>query len=127
MSCCIFSGNLPADGPVPLHRRHWRRVPPTVAFGSAVMFVFRMMDFVLLNLHGFIGVLRDQFFVPNVFTPNGDNKNAVMKVETNATISRFTIFNRFGDEIHSNTSGICSTSLVTGRKRQRVGFNCFAE
>jgi gliding motility-associated-like protein len=43
--------------------------------------------------------------VPNVFTPNDDDKNPVMKVQTNSTIYRFSIFNRFGDEIYSNSSG----------------------
>jgi gliding motility-associated-like protein len=49
--------------------------------------------------------VRDELFVPNVFTPNGDDKNQVFKVETNSTISRFTIFNRFGAEVNSNVAG----------------------
>lgn len=48
---------------------------------------------------------RDETFVPNFFTPNGDADNPVMKVQTNSTIYRFSIFNRYGDEIHSDISG----------------------
>jgi gliding motility-associated-like protein len=52
-----------------------------------------------------IRIGRDETFVPNVFTPNGDEKNPVFKVETKSTISYFSIFNRYGEEIHSNAAG----------------------
>lgn len=47
----------------------------------------------------------DDIFVPNVFTPNGDNKNPVFKVETNTTISLLSVFNRDGVKIHSDPAG----------------------
>jgi len=48
---------------------------------------------------------RDELFVPNFFTPNGDDKNPVLKVQTTSRILTFSIFNRYGDEIYSNASG----------------------
>jgi gliding motility-associated-like protein len=50
--------------------------------------------------------IHDEIFVPNVFTPNGDDANPVFKVETTLPISRFVILNRFGKEIHSSTDGL---------------------
>lgn len=49
--------------------------------------------------------VQDQLFVPNVFTPNGDAKNPVFKVETTSAISHFTIFNRYGQEIYRSKVG----------------------
>jgi hypothetical protein len=48
---------------------------------------------------------RDHFSVPNVFTPNGDDKNPVFKAETTSAISRFSIFNRQGTLVYSNIAG----------------------
>jgi gliding motility-associated-like protein len=47
----------------------------------------------------------DDVFVPNVFTPNGDDKNQTFKVETANPISAFKIYNRYGREVYSNSSG----------------------
>lgn len=47
----------------------------------------------------------DHTFVPNVFTPNGDENNPVFKVQTESEISMFRIFNRYGKEIYSNPKG----------------------
>jgi gliding motility-associated-like protein len=49
--------------------------------------------------------VRDSVFVPNVFTPNGDDKNAVFKVLTTTDISMFQVFDRYGDEICRNAAG----------------------
>ena len=50
--------------------------------------------------------ITDDIFVPNVFTPNGDEKNSVFEVKTALPISRFSIFNRYGKEVYSNTAGV---------------------
>ncbi len=53
----------------------------------------------------------DSLFIPNVFTPNGDNTNETFMVwfdqETNYTDFNLEIFNRYGEKIFatSNTSG----------------------
>ncbi len=46
------------------------------------------------------------FFVPNAFTPNGDNKNDVLKplVFGNLSQYRFTIYNRYGEIVFSTLS-----------------------
>jgi gliding motility-associated-like protein len=48
----------------------------------------------------------EHIFVPNTFTPNGDNQNDVMQVRTNFAdqISefRFIIFNRWGQEVYAS-------------------------
>ena len=63
-----------------------------------------------------------EIFVPNVFTPNGDGKNDVLKVYGNYLASmRFSIFNQWGELI------FVSTNLNTGwdgtykNKAQPVG------
>jgi hypothetical protein len=48
---------------------------------------------------------RDEIFVPNVFTANGDDKNPEFRVETTSPITLFSIFNRHGDMIYSSPSG----------------------
>lgn len=48
---------------------------------------------------------KDEVFVPNVFTVNGDDKNPEFKVATTFPITSFSIFNRHGDIIYSNSSG----------------------
>jgi gliding motility-associated-like protein len=50
-------------------------------------------------------LVRDHFSIPNVFTPNGDDKNAVFKAITNSAISRFSIFTRDGSLVYSNNTG----------------------
>ncbi|CAN5345639.1 hypothetical protein BH23BAC1_BH23BAC1_44730 [soil metagenome] len=42
-----------------------------------------------------------EFLIPNVFTPNGDNFNDVFEIKANVTIS-LKIFNRWGKEIYYN-------------------------
>ncbi|SHG44746.1 gliding motility-associated C-terminal domain-containing protein [Chryseolinea serpens] len=48
---------------------------------------------------------QDTLFVPNIFTPNGDDKNPVFRVETTATINSLVIYNRYGDQIFLTSSG----------------------
>ena len=48
----------------------------------------------------------DRIFVPNAFTPNGDNMNDVLRVRSNfaelLTEFRFIIYNRWGQEVFSS-------------------------
>lgn len=48
----------------------------------------------------------DHIYVPNAFTPNGDNQNDVMRVRSNfaeqITEFRFIIYNRWGQEVYSS-------------------------
>lgn len=52
-----------------------------------------------------VHLVRDHFSIPNVFTPNGDDKNALFKAITNSAISRFSIFTRDGSLVYSNNTG----------------------
>jgi hypothetical protein len=49
--------------------------------------------------------LDDDIYVPNVFTPNGDDSNPVFRVETPFEISQLLIVNRDGRKIHSSITG----------------------
>lgn len=49
--------------------------------------------------------LSDQVFVPNVFTPNGDDKNPRLEIQTTRNIKQFMVFNRYGSEIYRNING----------------------
>lgn len=50
----------------------------------------------------------DHIYVPNAFTPNGDNQNDLMRVRSNfadqITEFRFIIYNRWGQEVYSSTN-----------------------
>jgi hypothetical protein len=48
---------------------------------------------------------QDTLFAPNIFTPNGDDRNPVFKVETTAAINSLSIYNRYGDQIYLTPSG----------------------
>lgn len=43
-----------------------------------------------------------EIFVPNIFTPNGDNYNDIFKVESNMDVLGFQITNRYGKNIFSS-------------------------
>lgn len=44
------------------------------------------------------------YFVPNVFSPNGDNENDVLKVEgVSVDFINFDVFNRWGERVHTHT------------------------
>jgi gliding motility-associated-like protein len=49
---------------------------------------------------------NDVFFVPNVFTPNGDTRNEIFTVDTTYDVIELKIFNRYGKEIHTSSNGV---------------------
>lgn len=58
-------------------------------------------------LPGLTGIDKNQFFIPNVFSPNGDGKNDRFNVRINKDVTGLdmSIFNRWGQEIY-HTSDI---------------------
>lgn len=44
----------------------------------------------------------DTLYVPNVFTPNGDDKNEVFRIITNDPSASFKIFNRYGESVYED-------------------------
>jgi gliding motility-associated-like protein len=60
----------------------------------------RNVDSVRVNID-----YRDNLFVPNAFSPNGDGKNDVFRVSniTFQKLQEFRVFNRWGQEIYSTT------------------------
>lgn len=48
--------------------------------------------------------IPDKIFLPNVFSPNGDNKNDVLKIiANNISLKKFVVYNRFGEEVFNTT------------------------
>ena len=65
----------------------------------------------------YIDVLpKPQLFIPNVFSPNGDGINDVLKIEGQATylanVETFSIYNRWGDLVYQTTGGATNRELL---------------
>ncbi|MEJ7646154.1 MAG: gliding motility-associated C-terminal domain-containing protein [Chryseolinea sp.] len=45
----------------------------------------------------------DTLLVPNVFTPNGDDKNEVFRMITNDPSASFEVFNRYGESVYEDS------------------------
>jgi len=58
----------------------------------------------------------DTLYVPNVFTPNGDDKNEVFRMITNDPSASFKVFNRYGETVYvdSGNTGWNGGELPTG-------------
>jgi gliding motility-associated-like protein len=68
------------------------RVAGTVGFCNAQSLAQRVIFFP-----------KDTVWVPNVFTPNGDDSNPTFKVSTNAKNYSLEIINRWGEGVYSGT------------------------
>jgi gliding motility-associated-like protein len=51
-------------------------------------------------------ILAKEVFIPNVITPNGDEKNDVFEMDTAINNSSIVIFNRWGNEVYVNSNYI---------------------
>jgi gliding motility-associated-like protein len=48
--------------------------------------------------------IPDKIFLPSAFSPNGDDHNNVLKIiANNITLKRFSIYNRWGQEVFTTT------------------------
>ncbi|GAB2632853.1 hypothetical protein GCM10027035_29060 [Emticicia sediminis] len=63
-------------------------------------------------------------FIPSGFSPNGDGKNDifVISIPLGATIELFEIYNRWGQLVYKDTTGIITTSGWDGKSNQGLRF-----